>query len=114
MRRLALLLLVGCAAPQVRPPPPAQPPPPVQAPPPAPVKRPANVVEDNAAIEYRAQAEGKTLIEVTSPAGSRVDIREGQALIGRDAAPMAVKAESDHWYTVSARLPGGEAREIKV
>jgi len=33
------------------------------------------------------QAEGQSLIEVAAPAGARVDVREGQALIGRDTRP---------------------------
>jgi hypothetical protein len=27
---------------------------------------------------------------------------------------MTVRAEGDHWYTIAARLPSGEARETKV
>ncbi|HZX95749.1 MAG TPA: DUF4476 domain-containing protein [Myxococcales bacterium] len=72
------------------------------------------VIGDDVAVDYRPQSEGQALIEVSSPAGARVDVREGQALVGRDAAPMAVKCEADHWYTVSARLPSGAAREAKV
>lgn len=109
MKRAALLLLACACASQVqetRPPPPPHP---------APVEvRPPPVVEENASVEYRPQAEGKTLLEVASPAGARVDVREGLALKGRDAAPMTVNAEADHWYTVAARLPGGEVRETKV
>jgi hypothetical protein len=71
-------------------------------------------VADEVAVEYRTQAEGHALIEVASPAGARVDVREGQALIGRDTAPMTVKAQPDHWYAIAARLPSGAAREAKV
>ena len=83
MKRLALILLVACAAPprEVKHEPPPQP---AQEPPP----RPAAIVDENVAVEYRPQAEGKTLLEVVSPTGSRVDVREGQALVGRDAAPI--------------------------
>src|SRR6267378_7628996 len=110
MKRLALVLLcaAGCGGPaqETRKDP---------APPPAPaavvVQTPA---ADEVAVEYRAQAEGQSLIEVAGPAGARVDVREGQALIGRDTAPMAVKALADHWYAVSARLPSGTAREARV
>jgi hypothetical protein len=81
-------------------------------------KDPAVVVQtpvaDEVAVEYRTQAEGHALIEVASPAGARVDVREGQALIGRDTAPMTVKAQPDHWYAIAARLPSGAAREAKV
>src|SRR3954471_13387098 len=117
MKRLALLLLVACAAPprEVRKEPPIAPEkPPAPERPPEKPRRPASISEDTYGIEYRAQGEGRTLIEVASPPGSRVDVREGQALVGRDLAPMSVRAEGDHWYTVSARLPGGEAREVKV
>jgi hypothetical protein len=87
---------------------------PAPAPPPAAIVQPAPVSEENVAVDYRPQSEGKTLLEVASPTGARVDVREGQALTGRDAAPMTVKAEADHWYVVEARLPSGELRETKV
>ena len=108
MNRLPLLLLcLACATggPQTRTPTP---------PPPAAEVRPAPVLEENVAVEYRPQSEGKTLLEVASPAGARVDVHEGQALVGRDLAPMTVRAEADHWYVVSARLPAGDLRETKV
>src|SRR5215813_9922273 len=66
------------------------------------------------AIDYRPQSEGHALIEVAGPAGPRIAVREGQALLGRDTAPMAVRAQADHWYAISARLPSGAAREAKV
>src|SRR5438105_12860006 len=75
---------------------------------------PPPVVGDEVAVEYRAQTEGQALIEIAAPAGARVDVREGQALIGRDTAPMAIKAEADHWYMVAARLPSGAARDARV
>lgn len=108
MRTFALLLLLcACSsqAPAVK-----KEEKPAEAPPPA----PAQVVDENVAVEYRPQSEGKTLIEVLSPAGARVDVREGQALIGRDVAPMTARAEADHWYVVAARLPSGAVRETKV
>src|SRR5215470_3514643 len=111
MRKLALLLFccAACAGPgqEVKKEP---------APAPAPPREvlPAPVVSENVAVDYRAQSEGKALLEVASPSGARVDVREGQALIGRDVAPMTVNAEADHWYVVAARLPGGEQRETKV
>lgn len=108
MNRFALLLLCSaCVAP-------------VQEtkkdtpPPPAAEVRPAQVLEEDVSVEYRPQSEGRTLLEVAAPTGARVDVREGQALAGRDVAPMTVKAEADHWYVVSARLPSGELRETKV
>ena len=109
MRRLLLLLLLcsACAtqAPQTRAP----------SPPPAAAEvQPAKVLEENVAVEYRPQSEGQTLLEVASPAGAQVDVHEGAALAGRDLAPMTVRAEADHWYMVSARLPTGEMREAKV
>lgn len=75
---------------------------------------PAPAIGDEVALEYRAQSEGHSLIEVAGPVGARVDVKEGQALIGRDTAPMVVKAEPDHWYAIAARLPSGTAREAKV
>jgi len=110
MRRLALLLVcaAGCGGPAQE-----------TRKDPAPAPAPAAVVvqtpvADEVAVEYRTQAEGHALIEVASPAGARIDVREGQALIGRDTAPMTVKAQPDHWYAIAARLPSGAAREAKV
>src|SRR5882672_12450415 len=110
MRRLALLLVcaAGCGGPTQE-----------TRKDPAPAPAPAAVVVqtpvvDEVAVEYRTQAEGHALIEVASPAGARIDVREGQALIGRDTAPMTVKAQPDHWYAIAARLPSGAAREAKV
>jgi hypothetical protein len=111
MRKLASLAIcvAACHAPveQTR-----------REPPPAPAVAtspgPEPVVGDDVALEYRAQSEGHSLIEVAGPAGARVDVREGNVLIGRDTAPMAVKAEADHWYAIAARLPSGSAREAKV
>jgi uncharacterized protein DUF4476 len=113
MRTLALLLvsLAACQGPRqaVR-----EQPEPAPAPVTAPAPPPAAVIGDDVAVEYRPQAGGQSLIEVASPPGTRVDVREGEALIGRDSAPMTVKAEPDHWYSVAARLPSGAAREAKV
>jgi len=72
------------------------------------------VLGEDVSVEYRPQSEGQALIEVPAPAGARVDVHEGQALVGRDSAPMAVKVEPDHWYAISARLPSGAVREAKV
>lgn len=114
MRTLALLFvcLAACQGPrQVVREEPAPAPSPAPAPAPA---APAAVIGDDVAVEYRPQAEGQALIEVASPAGARVDVREGEALVGRDSAPMTVKVEADHWYSVAARLPSGAEREAKV
>jgi hypothetical protein len=81
---------------------------------PAAVLAPPPVVGEEVAVDYRTQSEGHALIEVAAPAGARIDVREGQALIGRDTAPMAIKAEADHWYMIGARLPSGAVREAKV
>jgi hypothetical protein len=75
---------------------------------------PPSVATDEVAVEYRTHSESYALIEVASPAGARVDVREGQALIGRDTAPMTLKVQPDHWYAIAARLPSGTAREVKV
>ena len=87
---------------------------------PPPVPSPATVVTapapvgEEVAVDYRTQSEGQALIEVAAPPGARVDVREGQALVGRGTAPMAVKAQPDHWYMIGARLPSGAVREAKV
>ena len=108
MKRLLLAACVAaaCAAPVQETKQPA--PPAAEAPP------PARVVEESATVEYRAQAEGRSLLEVAAPPGAQVDVREGQALVGRDLAPMSVSAQPDHWYVVAARLPSGAVRETKV
>jgi len=108
MKRLlfAACVAAACAAPVQETKQPA--PPAAEAPP------PARVVEESATVEYRAQAEGRSLLEVAGPAGAQVDVREGQALVGRDLAPMSVSAQPDHWYVVAARLPSGAVRETKV
>ena len=69
MRRLALLLLcaAGCGGPAQE-----------TRKDPAPAPAPAAVVvqtpaADEVAVEYRAQAQGQSLIEVAAPAGARVD-----------------------------------------
>jgi len=69
---------------------------------------------DEATVDYRPQSEGHSLLEIAAPAGARVDVREGQALIGRDTVPMTVKVQPDHWYAIAARLPSGTARDVKV
>jgi len=69
---------------------------------------------DEATVDYRPQSEGHSLLEIAAPAGARVDVREGQALIGRDTVPMTVKVQPDHWYAIAARLPSGTARDLKV
>ncbi|MCA1828981.1 MAG: DUF4476 domain-containing protein [Myxococcales bacterium] len=109
MKRLTLGLLC-CACATAAPPPPAV----KEKPAPAAEPMPAPVVDEKVAVEYRPQSEGSTLVEVLSPPGARVDVREGQALVGRDVAPMTVKGEADHWYVVAARLPSGALRETKV
>jgi hypothetical protein len=111
--RTPAALLLACAAACKGPTQEArQEPPPAAAP--AVAVTPAPAAGDDVALEYRPQSEGRSLIEVAGPAGARVDVREGQALVGRDTAPMAVKAEPDHWYAIAARLPSGTAREAKV
>ena len=112
MRKVAVLLVcvAACKGPTQE----ARRDPAAPAPVPAPVAQALPVIGDDVALDYRTQSEGHSLIEVASPAGARIDVREGQALIGRDTAPMAVKAEPDHWYMIGARLPSGAIREAKV
>src|SRR5437764_964374 len=111
MKRLGLLLVfvAACKGPErearMEPPPAANPVTVVPLPPP---------VGEEVAVDYRTQTDGQALIEVAAPPGARVDIREGQALVGRDTAPMAVKAEADHLCMIGARLPSGAVREAKV
>jgi hypothetical protein len=82
--------------------------------PPAEAPRPAIISDDTSTVEYRGQAEGKSLLEVADPFGAQVEIHEGERLLSRDVAPMAVNVEVDHWYRVAARLPSGAVREKKV
>ena len=107
----ALLALTAChsAAPR--------PEPKVEAPP-APVAQPAPVaaptVDDGFRIEYRQQAEGRTLIEVVDPAGAEVQAYDGGAQVARDKAPMSFAAAADKWYRLEVRLPSGLVREKKI
>ncbi len=84
------------------------------SPPPSPASVPSPAPADEATVDYRPQSEGHSLLEIASPLGARVDVREGQALIGRDTVPMTVKVQPDHWYAIAARLPSGTARDVKV
>jgi hypothetical protein len=107
---MALLFCAACSGPvqEVKPQPRETEKPPVEMP------RPAVVADDGSTVEYRGQAEGKSLLEVADPFGAQVEIREGERLLSRDVAPMAVNVEVDHWYRVAARLPSGAVREKKV
>ena len=85
------------------------------APEPAPVPSPVLPVDSNGiALEYRPQAEGRTMIEVREPDGASVRIFDGLKLVDEESAPLAVEAVADHWYRVSAHLPSGALREKKV
>jgi len=107
---MALLLCAACSGPvqEVKPQPREPERPPAEAP------RPVVIAEDGSTVEYRGQAEGKSILEVADPFGAQVEIREGERLVSRDVAPMAVNVEVDHWYRVAARLPSGSVREKKV
>src|SRR2546430_8142141 len=70
-------------------------------------------VGEEVAVDYRTQTDGQALIEVAAPPGARVDIRERQALVGRDTAPMAVKAEADHSDMIRARPPSRAVRDAQ-
>src|SRR5207248_7079781 len=68
-------------------------------PPPSPATvMPPPGVGEEVAVEYRPHPEGQALIAIAAPAGARVDVREAQPLVGRDTAPMAMKAEAEHAY----------------
>jgi hypothetical protein len=110
MKRLALLALAAaaCSGPAQQ----ARKEPAAPAPSVAAIEPP--VISDEVSVDYRPQSEGQSLIEVASPVGARIDVREGQALVGRDTAPMTVRTQPDHWYAIAARLPSGAAREAKV
>ena len=91
-------------------------------PPPKPVARaetpapvaPVAPADDGVALEYRAQAEGRTMIEVLKPEGASIQIFDGGQSVANDAAPLSIEAHADHWYRVTAHLPSGALREKKV
>jgi Domain of unknown function (DUF4476) len=106
----ALVALAACSSAQPRPEPVAQPAPApaVAAPAPTPV------VDDGFRLEYRPQAEGRTLVEVTEPAGADVIIWDAGTQVAHDKAPVSVDAAADKYYRVEVRLPSGEMKEKKV
>lgn len=83
----------------------------VRAEPPAP---PVVAADDGISVEYRPQAEGRTLIEVLKPQGASVQIFDGAQSVASDTAPLSIEAHADHWYRVTAHLPSGALREKKV
>ena len=106
----ALLALAACSSAAPRPEPKPEPPP-------APVAQPAPppaAVDDGFRVEYRAQAEGSTLIEVVDPAGAEVQAYDGGTQVARDKAPMSFVATADKWYRLEVRLPSGLVREKKI
>ena len=118
MKRIAAaLVLAGCAHthPEATQAPPEPALPSTQPQPLAPVEVPKPQVEEGLVIDYRAQAEGHTLIEVARPRDAQVEIYgAGQRLIGKDSAPMATRVDSDEYYRVHVRLPSGEVRLVAL
>jgi hypothetical protein len=106
---VAALLLAACSAPsrQQKPAPPPQRAPKAEA-------APVTPAEDGIALDYRAQAEGRTLVEVLKPDGAQIQIYDGAQLVAADAAPLAAEVHADHWYRITAHLPSGALREKKV
>jgi hypothetical protein len=88
----------------------------VNAPPPEPAAppAPAAVVDDGFRVEYRPQAEGRTLLEVVEPAGAEVQVWDAGTQIARDSAPLSVEAAADKFYRVDVRLPSGAVKEKKI
>ena len=116
MNRVALLsalALVACTTPAAR----TRPDPtPAAEPPPRPAEQviPKPVVEDGFIIEYRPQAEGRSLLEIAKPKDAQVEIYEGGKLLSRDSAPTSARVEADEWYRVHVRLPSGMEVDRKV
>ena len=101
----ALPLACSTPAPVVRPPPAPKP-----APPPAPVA----AADDGATLEFRPQAEGRTLVEVVEPAGAICEVTAAGAAVAKDSVPLSFTAVSDQYYRVTVRLASGGLRELKV
>ena len=111
IRAAALALL--CALPSAcsTPPPPTRPPP---APRPAPPPAPLAAADDGAALEFRPQAEGRTLLEVVEPAGALCEVTAAGEAVAKDSVPLSFPAISDQYYRVMVHLPSGGLREIKL
>lgn len=110
-RTLACLFAFALAACSSAPPRPEEKPP---APTPPPAPAPLPTVDDGFRIDYRPQAEGKTLLEVVEPAGAEVIVWDAGTQLAHDKAPLAVDAASDKYYRVDVRLPSGSVKEKKV
>jgi hypothetical protein len=108
---LAAAVSAACSSgPQPMPESKPQPPPPAQV-----ESRPVSgPVDDGFRVDYRPQAEGRTLVEVVEPAGAEVQAWDAGTQIARDKAPLSFDAVGDKWYRVEVRLPSGGLREKKV
>jgi hypothetical protein len=86
---------------------PAPPPPPVEA-------RPSAAVDDGFRVEYRPQAEGRSLVEVVEPAGADVIVWDAGTQVARDKAPLSIESTPDKYYRIELRLPSGAVKEKKI
>jgi len=76
--------------------------------------RPLGPVDDGFRVEYRAQAEGRALVEVVEPAGAEVMAYDAGTQVARDKAPMSFAAAPDKYYRLEVRMPSGAVKEKKV
>ena len=113
MKRLLpfVALLAACSGAQPRPQVVEKPAPP---PPPATVAKPIENADDGFRVEYRPQAEGRSLIEVVEPAGAEETIWDAGTQVARDKAPLSVESTADKYYRVELRLASGAVKEKKI
>lgn len=104
------VLLAACSTPSAQ----QKPAPPPARAQPKPEPAPLTSAADGIALDYRAQSEGRTLVEVLKPDGAQIQIFDGAQLVASDAAPLAAEVHADHWYRITAHLPSGALREKKV
>ncbi len=85
---MAIVLCAGCIGPAQEVKPQAKEPerPPPEAP------RPTVIADEGSSVEYRGQAEGKSLLEVADPFGAQVEIHEGERLVIPDTPPTGPTA----------------------
>jgi hypothetical protein len=102
----AALLAPACSSP----PPPRPTPAPAKASPPP----PPPPADEGATTDFRPQAEGKSMVEVTEPAGALCEVTAAGAPVAKDAIPLSFAATSDQYYRITVHLPSGGLREVKV
>ena len=79
-----------------------------------PVAGPVASADDGMRVEYRAQSDGRTLLEVIEPQGADVIAYDGGTQVAHDRAPMSFEAQGDKYYRLEVRLASGAVMEKKL